>query len=149
MAANTTPARKPAAPKTTTPATGPTPAKASSAPVEATTVPADAPKTGKPNGSRDGLFGRLASGAKEVDTMPTQTKNGSSRINPFAALVKDTFVNDKPRELDPIPADDMERVVAAVRRGAAKEGLGVNVVHSINEDGQAVITFKGKKKDIR
>lgn len=117
------------------------------APATETTDASDNNTKGKkPNGAKDGLFGALVASAKVVDKMPTQTKNGSSRINPFSALVKESYDNNQPRELAPVEASDLDRVVGAIRRGAASNGLGVQVVHAINEDGKAVITLKGKQK---
>ena len=88
--------------------------------------------------------------------MHTQTRNGSSRANPFAVVVKESFVDGKPRKVGPVTEDEKDRVVAAIRRGAAKEALGVNVVTEPAKDaegnvikGEVVITFKGKEKDAR
>ncbi len=136
---------KPAAPKATAPAeTKATDAKAPEGTANpATTAQAEAKKPKRGNGD---LFDKLAVGAREVDVMPVTARGGKQ--NPLAQLVQRSFTEQKAFALDPIANDPktIDAVKAAVRRAAARNGLGVNLSHEVQADGMVVIYLKGKVK---
>ncbi|WP_158884045.1 hypothetical protein [Amycolatopsis anabasis] len=96
------------------------------------------------------LYGQLAQGATEAEAMPTPTK-GNGKPNPLAELVLTSFTENKVYSLPPVEYDEktVAQIKAAVRRAAASKGLGVNVRHQVQEDGQTVIYLQGKKKSVR
>ncbi|WP_370944026.1 hypothetical protein AB5J62_33635 [Amycolatopsis sp. cg5] len=147
MATNTTarkaPAAKPAAPK---PAAPKAETKAADAPATSTT-PAEETQAKRGNGD---LFSQLAAGATKAEAMPKPTK-GNGKPNPLAELVQKSYDDKEPYSLPEIDNDPkiVDGVKAAVRRAAARQGLGVNVTQQTQENGKVKVFLQGKVKDVR